>query len=193
VYVAFLRLDNKQTNTAPIAIVSKTTQLAGTGEVALNNKIPAAEPPIIHIDLTKPDSTNTPMVPPPANLPAPAAKPTPPPVKTRPPTPVPPPAPAPKPKGKFNDGTYTGPSIDAYYGNIQVAAVISGGKLTDVQILDYPQDRRTSQNINSQALPILVSEAISAQSANIDAVSGASESSPAFISSLSAALAQAAN
>jgi len=121
-----------------------------------------------------------------------------PPAKTTPkpapvPKPVPVPAPAPKPQGQYKDGTYTGPSVDAYYGNVQVAAVIQNGKLADVKILDYPQDRRTSQYINGQALPILVQEAISAQNANVDAVSGASESSPAFKQSLSAALVQAKN
>ena len=108
------------------------------------------------------------------------------------PTPVTPP-PAPKPQGQYKDGTYTGNSVDAYYGNVQVAAVIQSGKLADVKILDYPQDRRTSQAINGQALPILVSEAIQAQSASVDAVSGASESSPAFMQSLASALSQAKN
>jgi uncharacterized protein with FMN-binding domain len=113
------------------------------------------------------------------------------------PTPAPKPAPAlvpaTKPKGQYRDGTYTGDSVDAYYGNIQVAAVIANGKLADVKILDYPQDRRTSQMINGQALPILVSEAVSVQSGNVDAVSGASETSPAFVRSLNSALAQAKN
>lgn len=119
------------------------------------------------------------------------------------PTPTPTPAPAPvtiptpvvpkKPSGIYKDGTYTGNSIDAYYGNIQVAAVIQNGKLSDVQILDYPRDRQTSQNINGQALPMLISEAIQAQSANINEISGASETSPAFKQSLASALAQAKN
>lgn len=96
-------------------------------------------------------------------------------------------------KGQYKDGTYTGNVADAYYGNMQVQAVISGGKLTDINILDYPQDRSTSRYINSQALPILKQEAIQAQSAKIDTVSGASASSPAFIESLSSALALAKN
>lgn len=123
---------------------------------------------------------------------APTPAPTPVPVVQTPP-PAPTPVPAPKPVGMYKDGTYTGPSVDAYYGLVQVAAVIQGGKLTNVKILNYPQDRGTSVEINSQALPILVSEAIQAQSANIDAVSGASETSPAFIQSLTSALAKAKN
>lgn len=98
---------------------------------------------------------------------------------------------APKKTGLYNDGTYVGLSANAYYGNIQVKAIISNGKLTDVQFLDYPRDARNSVSINSRALPILKNEAIVAQSANINAVSGASATSPAFIQSLSDALSQA--
>jgi uncharacterized protein with FMN-binding domain len=94
----------------------------------------------------------------------------------------------PKPTGEYTDGTYTGPIEDAYYGNVQVAVLISGGRLSNVSVLQYPQDRSTSRIINQQAMPELVSEAIHAQSAKIDGISGASESSPAFIRSLSSAL-----
>lgn len=103
------------------------------------------------------------------------------------------PTPAPIPKGKYADGTYTGRSANAYYGMVQVSAVIQNGALADVKILQYPNDRNTSIRINSQALPILRQEAIRAQSAKIDAVSGASDTSPAFIASLSSALALAKN
>ena len=97
----------------------------------------------------------------------------------------------PKQTGMYKDGQYTGISADAYYGNVQVKAIISGGKLVDIQFLDYPQDRSTSVSINSRALPILRQEAIAIQSANVNAVSGASASSPAFIRSLASALSQA--
>lgn len=93
--------------------------------------------------------------------------------------------------GIYNDGTYIGNSVDAYYGNVQVEAIISNSKLADIQFLDYPQDRSTSVRINSRALPTLRQEAIQAQSANINAVSGASATSPAFIKSLTSALNQA--
>jgi len=94
-------------------------------------------------------------------------------------------------RGLFKDGSYTGPSVDAYYGYVQVKAIISGGRLVDVQFLDYPQDRGNSIRINNYALPILKQEAIQAQSANVNAVSGASATSPAFVESLSSALNQA--
>lgn len=89
------------------------------------------------------------------------------------------------------DGTYTGSVEDAFYGNIQVQAVVSGGKITDVIFLDHPQDNRTSIFINSQAMPMLKAEAISAQSANVGIISGASDSSMAFQKSLASALSKA--
>lgn len=93
---------------------------------------------------------------------------------------------------KYKDGTYTGDSVNAYYGNVQVQVTISDGKITDVTFLDYPQDRDTSRMINQQAMPILKQEVIQAQSANVGGVSGASATSPAFIESLTTALNQAA-
>ncbi len=108
-------------------------------------------------------------------------------------TPAPAPAHAPKPAGKFADGTYTGSPADAYYGTIQVEAIIQNGALADVQFLQYPSDRSTSRYINGQAMPYLRQEAIDAQSANVDIVSGATDSSQAFQQSLASALAQAKN
>lgn len=91
----------------------------------------------------------------------------------------------------YKDGTYTGSVGDAFYGNIQVKAVISGGKITDVIFLQYPNDRANSVRINTQAMPYLKQEAIAAQSANVNIISGATDSSMAFIQSLSDALKQA--
>lgn len=93
--------------------------------------------------------------------------------------------------GKYRDGNFTGSAEDAYYGTIQVQVVIAGGKIADVIFLQYPNDNRTSISINSQAMPIFKQEAIQAQSANVDMVSGASFSSPAFQKSLATALSQA--
>jgi uncharacterized protein with FMN-binding domain len=93
--------------------------------------------------------------------------------------------------GKYKNGNYTGSVQDAFYGNLQVQAVISGGRITDVLFLQYPNDNRTSQYVNSQADPMLKQEAIQAQSAQVDIISGASASSQAFQASLADALAQA--
>ena len=105
--------------------------------------------------------------------------------------PAPTPAPVVKKQGMYTDGTYTGSVADAYYGNVQVQVAISNSKITNVKFLDYPQDRSTSRRINSAAMPTLIREAISIQSANVDKVSGASDTSAAFKQSLANALAQA--
>jgi uncharacterized protein with FMN-binding domain len=93
--------------------------------------------------------------------------------------------------GGYRDGTYVGGIADAFYGNIQVEAVVAGGKVTDVQFLQYPNDRSRSIEINSRAMPYLKSEAIQAQTANVDVVSGATDTSMAFVQSLTSALNQA--
>src|SRR5487761_1198052 len=67
----------------------------------------------------------------------------------------------------FKDGTYTGSVADAYYGNLQVEAIISGGKITDVKFLQYPNTHQTSVLINQQAMPYLKREALQSQSSNV--------------------------
>lgn len=94
-------------------------------------------------------------------------------------------------RGSYKDGNYTGTVEDAYYGYIQVQVSINNGRISDVSFLQYPNDNGTSLYINSQAMPILKSEAIQAQSAQVDIVSGASDTSMAFQQSLASALAQA--
>lgn len=140
------------------------------------------------------DTENTQVIIPTA-LPTPTAVPTP----TQPlassgasPPPLPTATPTPKQtSGQYRNGQYTGSVADAYYGNVQVKAIITNGKISDVQFLQYPSDRRTSQMINAQAMPYLTQEAIQAQSANVDGVSGATATSHAFIESLTSALNQA--
>lgn len=91
----------------------------------------------------------------------------------------------------YKDGSYTGSVDDAQWGVVQVKAIIKNGKITDVHFLQYPNDRNRSVEINSYADPQLTSEAIQAQSANVDIVTGATDSSDAFMQSLSDALSQA--
>ena len=74
---------------------------------------------------------------------------------------------------------------------VQVQATVQGGKITDVQFLKYPTDRRTSQWINSQATPWLRTEALQAQSSRVNIISGATLTSEGFIMSLQSALSQA--
>jgi uncharacterized protein with FMN-binding domain len=80
---------------------------------------------------------------------------------------------------------------DAQWGYIQVRVVIQGGAISDVQFLQYPNERERSVLINNYADPQLTSEAIQAQSASVDIVTGATDTSEAFIQSLTDALGQA--
>jgi len=91
----------------------------------------------------------------------------------------------------YKDGSYTGSVADAQWGNIQVKAIIQNGKIKDVQFLQAPNDRNRSIRINDSADPQLASEAIQAQSAQVDVVTGATDTSDAFVQSLSDALSQA--
>jgi uncharacterized protein with FMN-binding domain len=90
--------------------------------------------------------------------------------------------------GAYKDGQYTGNVADAFYGPLEVKVVIQKGKIVDVQVLDYPHDRRRSAVINDQALPWLHDEVISTQSAQVDMISGATLTSQAYIESLQTAL-----
>lgn len=92
---------------------------------------------------------------------------------------------------QYKDGTFTGSTEDAFYGNVQVSATIAAGRLTDVKFLQYPHDHSDSIMINQQAMPLLIQEAIQTQHANVDVISGATFTSEAFQQSLATALAQA--
>lgn len=95
------------------------------------------------------------------------------------------------PTALYKDGSYTGGVADAQWGYIQVRVVIQGGAISDVQFLQYPNERERSVLINNYADPQLTSEAIQAQSASVDIVTGATDTSEAFIQSLTDALGQA--
>lgn len=92
---------------------------------------------------------------------------------------------------QYKDGTYTGSVADAYYGYVQVQVTITGGKITDVTFLQHPNDNDTSRYINSQAMPYLQQEAVQAQKAQVNTITGATDTSLAFIQSLTAALSHA--
>jgi uncharacterized protein with FMN-binding domain len=74
------------------------------------------------------------------------------------------------------------------WGPVQVQVRIGGGKITDVTALQIPNGNRRDLEINSYAVPQLRSEALTAQSAAIDVVSGATVTSEGYINSLQAAL-----
>ncbi|PVW02361.1 FMN-binding protein [Microbacterium sp. Gd 4-13] len=89
------------------------------------------------------------------------------------------------------DGSYQGPSTSTRWGPVQVQITVGGGKVTDVQAIDYPTESGRDQQINSYAIPRLAKEALAAQSAKIDMVSGATVTSRGYITSLQGALDQA--
>jgi uncharacterized protein with FMN-binding domain len=157
-----------QATTQPVVALPTLTQLP-----------PATERPTKQVATqTIPQPTARPRA---TALPKPTAKPTAVPEPTAIPTTV-------VAQGQYKDGIYTGDIVDAYYGNVQVQAVIQAGKITNVQFLDYPHDRRTSLRINKIAGPYLTTEAIQAQSAQVDLISGATLTSEAFVQSLQTAL-----
>jgi uncharacterized protein with FMN-binding domain len=96
---------------------------------------------------------------------------------------------APKPpRTTMKDGTFAGNPIYVEYGNVELSIVVSGGKITDVKVLDSPSEHSRSVQINNGALPKLRSEALAAQSASIDTVSGATYTSSGYKLSLQSAI-----
>jgi uncharacterized protein with FMN-binding domain len=87
--------------------------------------------------------------------------------------------------------TATGAAVNYNYGVLSVSATVSGTKLTDVAIASINDGGNfRSESIDQQAVPILEQEALQAQSANIQGVSGASYTSAGFQQSLQSALTQ---
>jgi uncharacterized protein with FMN-binding domain len=91
---------------------------------------------------------------------------------------------------RYRDGTATGSVVTTRYGDVQVEVTISGGVIVDVTALQLPDSDGRSRSIASQAEPILREEALTAQSANIDLLSGATYTSDAYAQSLQSALDQ---
>ena len=83
-----------------------------------------------------------------------------------------------------------GPVVSTRFGPVQVEVKVSGGKIVSVTALELPTGGHSGR-ISSWVGPILASEALSAQSASIDTVSGATYTSTAYERSLQAALDQA--
>jgi uncharacterized protein with FMN-binding domain len=89
------------------------------------------------------------------------------------------------------DGTFTGQTEQTPFGNMQVAAVISGGKITDVKVLQHTDQGGRSVQISNQADPMLRSEVLQAQSAKVSTIGGATYTSEGYLQSLQSALDQA--
>jgi uncharacterized protein with FMN-binding domain len=87
--------------------------------------------------------------------------------------------------------TYTGEEVSYIYGSIEVAITLKGGRIVNVSVPENAAIDPRSQTINSEAVPILESEALAAQDMNFDIVSGASFTSDAFAQSFQSALNEA--
>ncbi|QJS12926.1 FMN-binding protein [Streptomyces argyrophyllae] len=109
---------------------------------------------------------------------------------TRPPAASSSPAPGSGPSSGSASGTTTatGDTVQTRWGPVQVRVTVRDGRLTDVAAVSYPQDNPRDQEINSYALPQLRREALAAQSARIDTVSGATYTSDGYRQSLQSAL-----
>jgi uncharacterized protein with FMN-binding domain len=93
--------------------------------------------------------------------------------------------------GSTGTRVITGTAADTRYGPVQLQVTFSGKKITKIDVIQYPTESGRDQEINQYALPILNQEAIAAQSAQIDAVSGATYSSDGYAQSLQSAIDQA--
>jgi FMN-binding protein len=82
----------------------------------------------------------------------------------------------------------TGDTAQTQWGPVQVRITVSGGKITHVTAVNYPNGNGRDQQINSYALPVLAQEALAAQSARIDHVSGATVTSDGYVQSLQSAI-----
>ena len=91
--------------------------------------------------------------------------------------------------GSTAGGTaFDGAVVSTRWGDIQVTITVSDGRITGVTVPVYPQANGRDRQINARALPILTQETLAAQSADIDAVSGATVTSEGYKESLQAAL-----
>ena len=92
--------------------------------------------------------------------------------------------------GGYIDGTYTGSAYSNEFGSWTVTVTIADGQITDVTASTTAQDHH-SQGINTQAVPRLRTQVLSAQSAHVDTISGATLTSHSYLSSLQSALDEA--
>ena len=83
----------------------------------------------------------------------------------------------------------TGPVVNYYFGTVSVKVIATGSKITSVSVASLNDGGNPrSQYIDQQALPMLIQQAVAAQGANIQGVSGATYTTEGFYTSLAAAL-----
>ena len=82
------------------------------------------------------------------------------------------------PVNKSVNGTFTGSAVDVGYGTVQVKITVVNGKITDAQAVQAPSGR--NDRYTNMSVPVLRQRTLTAQSANINGVSGASYTSFGF-------------
>ena len=85
--------------------------------------------------------------------------------------------------------TFTGPSVNVNYGNVQVKITVVNGRITDAVAVKAPTGK--NDRYTNMAVPTLKAQTLKAQSANIQGVSGASYTSYGWFTSLQGAIALA--
>ncbi len=93
--------------------------------------------------------------------------------------------------GSYKDGTYTGTTASHRYGTVTVTVKIAGGKISDVTANVVDDGDRRSKSINSQAIPMIKSEVLTANSAKVSTIGGATYTTGAYLTSLQSALGKA--
>ena len=150
---------------APATTASTAASTGGSGD----------DPDQITAPDTRSDTTSTDPTPAPGGTAAPP--PTPPAASTAPTTPT-----------TADAQTVQGAEEMTRYGAVQVVVTISGGSISDVQAVQYPDRERRDQEINSVAIPELRNQVLSAQSANVAGVSGATYTTQGYLASVQSAL-----
>lgn len=168
---------SSESTSSPRAIIASSTPAPVARPVAIPEPVhvPSSAPssqPVVVVPRSKPKASSS------SRAPASVA-------------PPPPPASSAVTRGQFADGTYTSPSEDAYYGDVQISVTVVDGAIAEVQFLKHPSGSGESNSINSRAMPVLKKEAIKAQSGHVNAVSGATYTSQAFNQALSSIVSQA--
>ena len=85
--------------------------------------------------------------------------------------------------------SFTGVEVSTRYGPVQVKIMVKDGKIVDAQTVQAPTG--SSDRYTQMSVPVLRERTIAAQSANVQAVSGASFTSYGWSQSLASAIAQA--
>ena len=88
-------------------------------------------------------------------------------------------------------GTFDGDPVVTRFGVVQVRITVADGRIASVEALQVPNRDRHDVLINERAVPILNAEAVAAQSAQVDLVSGATLTSQGYTQSLQSAIDQA--